>query len=343
MSSSSNTNTNSSRRQMAPKRSKKVKFQRYKRTGVSGQKRTDNKQSSAINNLQKKVYKLEMSKFGQVQQNYHSAASILKPTDKKPIVFDMKDFTCERGEILGGRFWQYDPTVAVNEPFLIQPSNWFRSTALGEHYWGSQNDDQPDGGSYLALDSTYFFEVKGSRALSDTRVRIDIVSQKATASTIGQGSAVAPQSLALPNTLRYLTDLAQPYKNRINPSYFKKYISKVIYINSSKTNPGVKGTTGNTMRFSLKLKHNSVCIQHQTNPQVGGGIIQLEGDPLPPFSEEPELIGGNFGPYNVPIDQPLYCIISTDDSGGTASPDEVQVLVSRRVRWRDALGNSTVA
>lgn len=332
MSSSGNRNVRTKASNYKPRRGKGVAFRKYKKSGGEAQKRVDNQQTAQINKLTKQVYGLQMSKFGKTQQNYHALAEQLKPTATKPCCFDMNDFTCERGVVLGGRVYQHDATLP--DP-TNEVTHWIRNASGENYYWSNQNEDQPDGGGYLNMDATYFFSLRGDRALSDTRIRIDLIVQKPNTSFPSFATA-GTQSLALPDTLGYMKHLCDPYQNRINPSHFRKIMTKVVYINSSKLNPNVKGTTGNRMRFSINIKANRIMIQNETNPQVGGGIVAFDNGTT---GEQIEYDRGNFGPLNVPITQPLWCIISTDDPSGG---DELIVEVSRRIRWKDTLGSSAL-
>lgn len=332
MSSRGNLNVRSKESNSKPKKGKKLPFSKYKKTGVSAQKRVDNAQTAKINTLTKQVYNLQMSKFGSVQQNYHQLAEVLKPTDQNPLCFDMNDFTCERGVVVGGLTYQH-VAGAPDDPVAV--THWQRPTTADNYYWQNQNEDQPDGGSYLAMDSTYFFSVSGNRALSDTRIRFDIIVQKP-GTTLADSGVTPFDSLVLPDTLSQMKHLTDPYQNRINPTYFKKIKTKIVYINSTKNNQYVKGTTGNRMRFSLTFRQNRVMIQNETNPQVGGGVVAYDSGGT---GEQIEYAQGNFGPLNVPSTQPMWCIISSDDPAGG---DEVLIEVSRRIRWRDALGSAAI-
>jgi len=337
MSTSSNNNTYNKARKAIPKKKPPLKFQKYKKSGVSAAKAVDNKQSAAINQLSKQVYDLQMSKYGKIQQNYHNLTVHLTPNNVSPICFDMTDFTCERLGLTqaGGSVFQH--IGGAPDPDTV--AHWQRdNVTLNNYYWENQNQDAPDSGAYLAMDCTYFFEIRGNRALSDTRLRLDIISQKPDA-VLNRGTAAIDSNLSLPDTLGYFKHLTRPYLNRINPSFFKKYISKVVYINSSKTNAHVKGTTGNNMRFSMKLKPNKLCIQNETNPTVNAGVFQDQEDPGVAPAVEAEYAYGNYGPLNVPVTQPLWCIISSDDVAGG---DSVEVYVSRRIRWRDSIGSSAI-
>lgn len=337
----SNYNQMRSSKVYAPKKRKKLKYRKYRKSGLPAQKRVDNKQTAAINALSKKIYELELSKYGKVQQNFHKLERTLVPTNTKPLCFDLTDFTCVRNVITGGSVWQHNLNPPVN---VSSASHWVRAEN-NNLYWNNNNDDQPDGGAYLAKMATYFVEIRGNVSLSNTRVRFDVISQKS--------DALIPNSQAtddanLPDTLQYMKHLADfGTPNRINPIYFKKYMTKTVYLNSSKLDRNTKGTTSNVMRFSFTIRPNKVCIQNETNPQVGGGAIVDDNDPSI-IDQQDEIARGNFGPNNVPATQPLWCIISTDDS---EDPDplppgqaaaKVEVRIHRRIVWADVLGSSAL-
>lgn len=337
-STSSNRNVRSSASSKVPARKpRKVKFRRQKKAGLSGQKMYDNKQTNAINKLQRQVYGLQMAKYGKTQQNFHQLTNMLgipgkELTPDHPHCFDLTDFTCQRGPIIGGRVYRYDGGVT-------EVANWERNAAtLDNYYWENQNEDQPDGGAYLAMDATYYVEVKGGRALNNCRIRFDVISQKDSAVIPSAATVGAVENLILPDTLGYLKSLAQPHLNRINPSFFKKYFTKVVFINSSKTIQATKGTTANVMRFSFTIRPKKLCVQNETNPQVGGGAIVDETTQI--IGEQAEYERGNFGPLNTPSTQPLWMVISSDD--GAIDNENVNISISRRIRWKDALGSSAV-
>lgn len=344
-STNSNKNTkDSKKKEKAPSKAKKTSYRKYKKTGKDAQKRYDNKQTAQINKLTKEVNALQMAKYGSIQQNYHTISAPLGvgpvPNGNlgpaTPFCFDLTDFTCGRGDIGDGcRIYRYDATLPVP---ITEASNFIKTESEGNFYWENQNEDQPDGGSYLAMDATYFIEVRGNRSLDNTRVRFDVVSQKP--NTIQALQALSTDaSLALPDTLKYMKNLCEPHKNRINPSYFAKWKTKIVYINSTKINTNTKGTTGNIIRFSFTIKPNKVCVQNETNPQVGGGAVVFEdtGD----IGAQTEILRGNFGPLNVPETQPLWMVISCDDQD-TTDNQRAEVRISRRIRWRDALGSSAI-
>lgn len=351
----SNYNQSKYAKDKAPKRNKEVKYQKHKKHGKEYQKVVDNKQAKMINRLSRQVYKLQMKSYGKVQQNFHLMSTTGSGADNeilvnadRPVCLDLTDFTCERGpevaglpSIEGANIFQLAPPAAA--PSRV--ANWIRKpidSVYGDNiYWEHQNADRPDTGAYLAMNATYFVEIKGVPYTDNTRVRFDVISQKPNAilpATAIQGPAT-PLPKLLPDTLRYMKDLADPTKNRINPTYFHKYMSKTVFLNSSKSED-TKGTTANVMRFSFKIHPNKLCIQSQTNPQVGGGIVISE-DPPPDDGEQEEFSRGNFGPRNVPATQPLWLLISSDAPGGSPPPEyRIAVSLSRRVVWRDHIGSS---
>lgn len=324
-STSSNHNQSKAARGKPPRRNKKAKFS--KPPPKARKAKVDNQQSSIINKLSKQVYSLQMSKYGKVQQNYHTLDEVLIPTSSSPLCLDLTDFTCNRPDNpsapAGALVYQHIPGVGPPST----PSKWTKQPYEDNYYWKNQNQDQPDGGAYLAKSATYFVQIRGVNALDNTRIRFDVVSQKPN-SIIGSASA---SNLFLPDTLTHMKHLAEPMgsaSNRINPIYFRKYFSKTVFMNSTKTDGNTKGTTANIIRFSFKLKPNKLCTQQVTNPTVGN---------LDPALEIPR---GNFGPYNVHACQPLWLIISTDDR--TALGDAVEVNMSRRIVWADTIGSANL-
>ena len=325
---STTSNQNQSKQAAAkrpPKRNKKAKY--TKPPKVAHKAKIDNSQSKLINRLSKQVYSLQMSKYGNVQQNYHTLRTALVPQSTQPLCLDLTDFTCNRPDgpaaAEGARVYQH---VGMGLP--AEASVWSIVPYENNYYWNKQNKDQPDGGSYLAMSATYFIEVKGVNSLDNTRVRFDVISQKPNAII----STPSASDNVLPNTLVHMKHLATPMgasSNRINPIYFRKYFSKTVFVNSALGGEtGTKGTTANIIRFSFKLKPNKLCTQQYTNPSVGN------------LDPQPEISRGNFGPYNVHASQPLWMVISTDDISPIG--DAVSVNISRRIVWRDTIGSANM-
>lgn len=321
-STSSNYNQRNPQKGKLPSRNKKAP--KAKVPKVARKAKVDNKQSAIINKLSKQVYSLQMSKYGPLQQNYHTLHEILIPTSTQPLCLDLTDFTCRRPDgqqqpSLGARVYQH-----TGGPVPFETSGWTTLPYENNYYWNKSNLNQVEGGQYLAKSCTYFVEVKGINSLDNTRVRFDVVAAKPNTNVTNPGAT----DNNLPNTLQYMKHLAEPMgarSNRINPVYFKKYMSKTVFINSTKSDSYTKGTTANIMRFSFKLNPNKLYTQQHVNPIIGG------------LDPQPEIPRGNFGPYSVSSTLPLWLIISTDDQNPLG--DAVQVNMSRRVVWRDVIGN----
>jgi len=321
-----------------PKKNKKVPFHRPPKKAAHKNRIIDNKQSKMINKLSKQMYSLQMAAYGSVQQNFHSLNRPLIPTAAFPCCVDLTDFTSVRrvaGNIVSDGCRVYQATLTP--PQYSAVSAWEPSAAAVNLYWNNQNQDAPDTGKYLAMNCTYFVDVEGISSLDNTRVRFDVISQRPNANIPRPTAAGGPEvPRILPFTLEHMTNLAEPHLNRINPTYFKKYFTKTLYLNSSKTNASTKGTTSNIQRFSFTIRPNKVCEQKDTNPRVEG---------LPIVNPDTGVIGlqesvplGNFGPLNVNPNQPLWLIVSTDDQTASGGSDRVQVKMSRRVVWRDHVG-----
>ncbi len=351
ISSGSNQNQSKYAKDKAPKHNKQLKYRKHKKTGVSQEKRVDNKQTKMINKLSNQVYKLQMKSYGKVQQNFHVLyGRPLTVNRLQPICLDLTDFTCARGPEVAGLPFSFGAEIYQLVPPNLAPSsvnNWRikpPSATYGDNlYWQHQNLDQVDTGAYLAMSATYFIEVEGLPVAENTRVRFDVISQKSESILPAQRivAPATPLTKLLPDTLRYFQNIADPTENRINPTYFNKYMSKTVFLNSTKgntTGSTTRGTTANKMRFSFKLNPNKLCVQSETNPQVGDGIVQNDNPP-PDDGAQVEYPRGNFGPRNVPATQPLWLLISSDNEQD-ADLGNIQVRLSRRVVWRDHLGSS---
>lgn len=341
---STSSNYNQSRsaaKPRAPRRNRKVPFQKPARK--ARKKIVDNKQSKMINKLSKQVYQLQMQSYGSVQQNLHTLDRTLVPTAATPCCLDLTDFTCER--VVNGVAVSHGARVFQARTLAPQwgaVSKWKKSSYIQDnYYWKEQNQDQPDTGKYLAMNCTYFVEVFGNPNLDNTRIRFDLIAQKPEAihpqAVVGASTPQTPR--VLPFSLTHLQQLAVPHINRINPVYFKKYFTKTIFINSSKTNANTKGTTANIQRFSFKLNPNKIMSQVETNPQVGD--VPIVDETTGVVGLQAEIPHGNFGPLNVSPLQPLWLLISTDDQVSSVG-DQVNIKMSRRVVWRDAVGGSNL-
>jgi len=270
--------------------------------------------------LAKQVKALQMSQYGAKQSNIQNlVVDYLTPTASAPLLFDTTDFTCYRSALnnQGCQVYQEDAvgTVPGASGFNIQ--DWF-----GNPFWERQNQDVIDTGKYLPLYVKYTIRIEGQRSLDNTRVRFDLFSAKSKAIVPSQGGAPSG-NVVMPSALVHMHDMANPTKNKLNPFYFTKYGSKTYFINSTKTDPNTKGTTGNIFYHTFVVRPKKPRMQAMTNP-------------FNPELGNPEVPDGNYGPLNVSVDQPLWCMISTDDE--SAIGDRVQINISRHCVWRDGQG-----
>lgn len=332
MSQSSNHNTSKSVKDTAktPRKNKKLKSKGKAR-------KTDKKQNTVINKLSKQVYNLQMSKYGKVQQNFQTILDPFYVTDMEPVVFDLTDVSCKRttagGTLTHNGCRIYRAPVPPSLETVLLPNVWsIDSTYINNNfYWAEQNRDGPDTGGYFLDSVTYFFKVTGRVSLDDTRIRFDVISQKPgtlDGRTVPTGPGGSSSALVLPWTITSLRGLTGA-RNRINPIYFKKWFSKVIYINSTPApDSGIHPTTGNTQQFSFKLTPRKYVGQKKTDPLYTPGLSTGLDSPYGP---------DNIGSYSTP----LHMVISTDDP--TSAPtDQVSVTMSRRCVFRDMMGSSQI-
>jgi len=269
--------------------------------------------------------RLKASQYGSMQQAFHRMHNHVVPIARSPVLFDMLDFSIDHqnsagANIQGGGFYQ------VNGGTLQRVSYWDRAN-LTSIYWAGANTDSVDTGKYLACWMDYCMAIEGSGGLDDTRVRVDIFTAKA--GPLFAQTAGTP-NLLLPTALDQLNNIAEPELNQLNSKYFKKVFTKVVYFNSrtdesSVVTQGATQFTPNKRYVRFRLAPRKLCKQVLTNPTV-------QGSP-----EESPIPDGIYGPLNVPINQPLWCLISTDDRSALTG-DAVHFTCSRQVKFRDSVG-----
>jgi len=284
------------------------------------------KNAVSVYTLAKQVKALKMSQHGSMQRNMQNlVVDYLVPTANTPLLLDTTDFSCYRS-VPGGlvaqgcQVYQNDGLGNILPASGFNVQDWF-----GNPYWERQNTDICDTGKYLPVWAKYTIRVEGDRSLDNTRIRFDLFSARAKA--VIPGAGVAPASnVILPSGLVHMADMANPTLNRLNPTYFKKYKTHTMFINSTKTDPATKGTTGNIKYYSFTIRPKKMKYQ---------GVSQPDN----PQDTEIEIADGNFGPLNVPIDSPLWLMVSTDDLTAALS-DRVKININRECKWRDAQGSA---
>lgn len=318
--------------------------------------------AKAINSLSNQIKTLQMKSYGAYQTNLQvQDPDSLIPTTQRPILFDLCDFTSKRlpGDVdVGAKYYQYNADLSA----LTQGSLWKISPLSANVFWKNYNVNRPgEKGIYMPLRADYCVTIRAAPTLLNTRIRFDVFQQKAR-------PIVTPQlgidDLRLPGALIALQNLTSPEINRLNPAYFRKYWTKVFYINNAPATAATgTATTGGTVRFRFSIKPKQPRKQLELAPNPVPGIVDLstveeainahidESDHSsaegsvdlttdPPENLAPGPITGalDYSPFNTAVDSPLYMIISTDDA--SAAGDQVHISMSRKVSWRDWEGAS---
>ncbi|AXQ66337.1 MAG: putative capsid protein [Geminiviridae sp.] len=300
---------------------KAVPVPRVKRT-VRKSTRTN---ALAINRNASMLRQLKMSQYGSIQKNFQNSRGAVNPTNSRPVLLDLSDFSkgdpSQLPPIMGAQ-WYQKTTAGV-----LQAVNMWESSSLGLNpYWLNVNKDIPNSGKIFECWQKITFKIEGNLRLTDTRIRFDVFRAKPRAFT---PNAANVASLILPGSLNHFGGLAE-CTNKISSVYYKKILTKWVYLNSSRpdANQGtVQGTTGNSRFVSIYLKMNRVRTQSLTNPVAV------------PIS--PEYQEGNWGPLNSALGSCLWCLISASDPL-QGDVQDVQVTASRTVCWRDPSGQAAV-
>lgn len=287
------------------------------------------KNAVSVYKLAKQVNQLKMSQYGSIQRNMQNlVVNQLVPTASAPLLFDTTDFTCFRSATgnQGCQVYQVTPANTVLPASGFNVQEWQNNA-----YWARQNADICDTGKYLPLYVKYTIRIQGNRSLDNTRIRFDLFSARAKAVVPSAGGAPST-NVVLPTGLIHMKNMANPTLNRINPTFFKHYSSKTIFINSQvSVIPGEAATGGNS---TANIRYYSFSVRPK-KPKY-----QALSNPDNPQDPTAEVDDGNFGPLNVPIDSPLWMLISTDDA--SSIDDRVQIQINRECKWRDAQGSSNL-
>lgn len=305
--------------------------------------------SNAINRLNKSVAALTMGSFGNMQKNFQEVTALV-PTDSAPFCFDATDFTCQREDSTGLELQPgckiYGVNLLGNNITVL--NKWkLSSGAANNPFWDAPNADLVgDTGSYKPIMANYNFKVyAGRNRIDDVWVDIRLIAMKKSAVSMVQApSASGFSERIMPRALIHMKALTDG-SNAINSDYFKTYRHMRIYLNSQTnlTNPapgptsgqfGQTSTTGNSKFRQITIRPKGIRQQLQSfpNPNEAEGIGGAGDD----------VQDGSYGFRNVPIDQPLWCVISTNDQT-IIDGDQVTVDIRRKVFWRDQMGGNSLA
>lgn len=294
----------------------------------SNSKRTDASQNRAIMTLSKQIKALQMDRYGMRQKNFQQTEQSFNITGSRPILFDLTDFTCRNSAnpgYDGAQLYRRNAAGALDNISL-----WTADFPNPNPFFDC-NYDIVNGGAYYPEYVKLNIRIQGRPNVSDTRVRIDVFSQKA--GTIKDNVSGAIDDMRLPQALPFFEDLATPNQNRISTSHFNLYKTKWVYINSSKTDPNVKGTTGNTSYVTMSFRPKKLRVQAITAPELRDDNAADTG----------EILYGDFGPDNSSIDAPLWVLISTSDTNAPGDAGSIFCDFSRTCVWRDPIGSSKVS
>lgn len=281
------------------------------------------KNALAVNKLSKQVKSLQYSQYGCMQSGFQRMTNHVVPIARSPVLFDMLDFSVNHLDnstppvnIASGPFYQ------INGGQLQAVAHW-QLGQISSAFWQGENTDTVDTGSYLACWMDYTFHILGNSDLDNTRVRIDIFQQR---SRVLYDRPPGVAALTLPSALGQLDNIALPHLNQLNPRYFKKIKTIVKYFNS-RTDAGQRVTQFTPNDYYVKYRAAPMKLRQQviTNPAVGA-------------LDQADLPDGQFGHFQTPVNQQLWCLISTDDLSALTG-DQVNVTISRKLRWRDRIGS----
>jgi len=318
------------------RRSTRGRATRYRKKAVAvpKPKRTVRKytrsNAMAINRLARKVSWLTEARYGSVQRNFQ-VSNLMTPFASQPILTDIMDFTCRRATSTGANFAQYNASGTAVQTV----GNWTPSQNI---FHSGQNSDIVDTGKYLALSCHVTMRFQATPSAIDTRIRVDLFSVKSKA--IQQVLSGQPL-FSFPTALSQLKDLANPERNKLggNP-YLRVYATKWLYLSSSRNGPATPG--GGQQNPGPAVTGNSGYLSFNICPKKGKLRNQEETVPATP-QDISTIIDGDFGPFNVPQDEPLFLLISSSDPSATGTPANiVSVQCSRTVRWRDPIGKASL-
>lgn len=291
-----------------------------------------------IASLLKRVRLNELDKHGCIQTNkqlieipvftppYPSNAPDVR--QQYPILFNVNNFAsqpsdavmsttafrCPIFQMIGA-----SPVAVVGEIADFKRVNYYgvgpTIDTIKTSLWAPKNLDIPDTGKYYAQSSHYKMTVE---CKGRVRVSFTFFTQKPDSFPT---SSLASRNLILPEALDGLGFMVSG--NQLPRAGFKIW-KKYEKLMDSGTN---QTSTSNTFYFNFN--HNRLINQFTTKPATADTDL-----PTP-------LTGWNFN--NVPITQPLWCLVSSSMEGNPGLPPSqgdtpVLVKIQRTVKWRDPIG-----
>lgn len=298
------------------------------RTYVRSNALANRRQSRQISTL----FKL---RYGPLQRNLQVSNTTIIINATQPVVFDSADFTSFRTapggqQVTGCNIWQVNNLLAG-----ITSASQFAVTSNANALWAPSNADIVDGGRYKPVFAEYQIEVTGRRDIDDCWVQMDMFTQHHGFQQWNLGGVDAFERI-MPRALVNMGNMVN--QNELNPSLFKLYKRKRIYLNSQTSltdsqgaTSGVTSTTGNTKYFKFRVAPKKARQQMFTTPQVPGTI------------DDPNLQTGlgAYGYLQVDPRTPLWVMFSTTDRT-SLDGDSLELKIRRHVVWRDINGGTNL-
>ena len=250
------------------------------------------------------------------------------------MAFDAADFCSSRTatggqQTTGCNVWQVNNLLSG-----ITSASQFTVLTTNNALWAPSNADIVDGGRFKPVYAEYQIEVVGRRDIDDCWVQMDLFTQHHGFQQWNLGNDAFQRFM--PRALVNMGGMID--QNELNPSLFKLYKRKRIYLNSQTSlsetqgsTTGVTSTTGNTKFFKFRVAPKKQRKQLFTTPQVPGTV------------EQPDLQTGlgQYGYLQVDPRTPFWCMFSTTDRT-SLDGDSLELKIRRHVVWRDINGSAGV-
>jgi len=317
---------NYTRRTRVPKA---VRFKSTKKSVIRGNYKKNVKQSRQIRTL----FRL---RYGSVQVNLHKTNVSFSPTQARPCLLNLNDFSCFRSTATaastGCVIYQVNTTgnglLAAARYDVAQNNNPF---------WAGAQKDFPDTGKYLIQGGYYRFRMTGIGRVVDTRVTFHLCKQRAgwMAKRSPLPGVADSHQTQFPYCLINMTGLTGGVGQKINPYYINVLASKTVYFNSdTDETTGSTQTTANTKWLSFKVKKMfKPMYQVYTKPSVPGTVE----DTIATTDSHWEA-----GVTQADVRQGLFLVISCSSRFLAPDAGAISITSDRYVKWMDSNGSAAI-
>lgn len=314
-----------------PYRRRRFARRTYRKKGpaVTVKRRVPLARKRTVSKLMRSVRSLRMTQYGSIQKCCVVSDEILTPTNLKPLLMDLSDFTRvteapEYDAAHGGWIYTLD-----NAGDLLEFAKWKVPPLanVDTNPFMGFNNDIVDGGKYLAMSNYVTLQVEGRPNVSNVRVRFQVFQQNMNAIYNTDSTAT---DFALPESLIHMKNLATFTSGVFLPKkFFRVMYDKTIVLNSSSVaDEGQHGTTLNKKYVTIPWRPRGGKLVRQ---KFTAPINNVNSATLP----EPDR--GYFGPDVRNPGELVWLLISTDDT--TLSTNAIQITAKSLRCWRDAQGS----